>query len=97
MTDEIKTLSDQKAALEAQIAEAQRKAKTANIIRVKMLMADHGITVADLAGRKAPKRTTKSAYVSTTGQAWCGLGRRPEWLQSALASGANLADFKVAA
>ena len=101
MTEEVQTLIEKRAAIDAQIAEAQRTAKAANIIRVKSLMAETGVTIADLAGRPAAKRQAKQpsavAYVGEPGQTWSGKGRRPYWLSDALAKGANLNQFKVAA
>jgi len=43
----------QKAALEQRIAEARREARASAIAQVKALMAEHGLTLSDLAG-KAP-------------------------------------------
>ena len=102
MTEEVQYLIEQRAAIDAKIAEAQRTAKTAGIIRVKSLMADLGITLADLGGATAVKRAAKAsnapaAYVSKDGKTWSGKGRRPFWLHDAMKAGANLADFKIAA
>ena len=102
MTEEVQTLIEQRAAIDAKIAEAQRTAKTAGIIRVKSLMAETGVTVADLGGATAVKRAAKAsnataAYVSKDGKTWSGKGRHPFWLRDAMASGANIADFKIAA
>ena len=102
MTEEVQTLIEQRAAIDAKIAEAQRIAKTAGIIRVKSLMADLGIDLADLGANGATKRAAKSvktaaAYVSKDGRTWSGKGRHPFWLRDAMASGANPADFKISA
>ena len=102
MTEEVQTLIEQRAAIDAKIAEAQRIAKTAGIIRVRSLMDDLCITIADMGGATAVKRAAKAstataAYVSKDGKTWSGKGRHPFWLRDAMASGANLADFKIAA
>ena len=102
MTEEVQTLMQQRAAIDAQIAEAQRTAKTAGIIRVKSLMDETGITLADLGAIGATKRAAKAskapaAYASKDGKTWAGRGKHPHWIRDALASGANLADFKIAA
>jgi hypothetical protein len=47
-------LLTQKAAIEKQIADAQREERSAAIAQVKALMAQHGLSTADLAGRAGP-------------------------------------------
>ncbi len=44
----------QKAALEKQIAEYQRAQRGDAIAKIKALMAEHGLTLADLGGKAAP-------------------------------------------
>lgn len=100
----------QKAALEKRIAEAQNHERAAAIDQIKQLMAQHGLTVADLgpkggAGRSsAPKAKAgprKGSKVPVkyrdpaTGNAWSGRGLHPKWLQAALAQGRQLSDFAV--
>lgn len=45
--------------------------------------------------RRGRKRPARQAY-SDGSQTWSGFGRRPKWLQDALASGKNLDELKVA-
>lgn len=98
----IQELLAQKAALEKQIAEAQRAARADAIAKVKALMAEYGLTAADLAG-KAPaaakpetgKKVAAKYRDPATGQSWTGRGLKPKWLQAALASGKQLADFAL--
>jgi DNA-binding protein H-NS len=93
----------QKAAIEKQIADAQREERSAAIAQVKALMAQHGLSAADLAGRAGPApRGTKSGGKvpakyrnAATGEAWSGRGLQPKWLRAALASGKTLADFAL--
>jgi DNA-binding protein H-NS len=95
----------QKAEIEKKIAEAQREEKASAIAQVKALMAQHGLTVADLASRApASGRTasTKSgAKVAAkyrdpaTGNTWSGRGLKPNWLKAALDGGKSLTDFAV--
>jgi DNA-binding protein H-NS len=89
----------QKAALETQIATAQREERQAAIAQIKSLMAEHGLTLADLGtrakakaggGKVAPKYRNKA-----TGETWSGRGLQPRWLKAALGSGKKLADFAV--
>lgn len=103
----------QKAALEKQTAElekalaAARRAERAGVInQIKSLMAEHGLSVADLGGATG-KTTTKAAPASAgkkvapkyrnaaTGETWTGRGLKPKWIQSALASGKKLEDFAI--
>jgi len=92
----------QKAALEKQIADAQREEKSGAIAQVKALMAEHGLTLADLSARgaAAPKRVGASKVAAkyrnaATGDSWTGRGLQPNWLKTALASGRTLADFTI--
>ncbi len=93
----------QRESLEKQIAEAQRTEKAGAIAQVKALMAEHGLTVADISGRaKTGKaRSTAGSKVpikyrnKATGDAWSGRGLQPKWLKAALASGKKLQDFAV--
>lgn len=98
----IQDLLAQKAALEKQIAEAQRAARTEAIAKVKALMAEYGLTAADLAGKAptAPKAEGSKKVAAkyrdpASGQAWTGRGLKPKWLQAALASGKQLSDFAL--
>jgi DNA-binding protein H-NS len=68
-------------------------------------MAQHGLTVADLASRSAsPPRAATGKAVSkvaakyrdaVTGNTWSGRGLKPNWLKAALDGGKTLADFAV--
>lgn len=93
----------QKAAIEKQIADAQREEKSSAIAQVKALMAQHGLTMADLSARapaatRGPKSGGKVAAKyrnAATGETWSGRGLQPKWLKAALADGKQLADFAV--
>lgn len=101
----IAQLLEQKAALERQIADAQREAKSTAIAQVKALMAEHGLTMADLSARApaaAPKAKAAGAGKvavkyrnAATGDTWTGRGLQPKWLKAQLASGKQLSDFAV--
>jgi len=93
----------QKAALEKQIADAQREERAAAIAQVKTLMAQFGLTLADIGGRAptAPKRAGTATKVAPkyrdpgSGSTWSGRGLQPNWLKAALAAGRSLADFAI--
>ncbi len=98
---ELKNLLAKKAALDKQIAQAQRQARAGAIAQIRSLMTEHGLTLADLRGRSAKasaKRGTKVAPKyrnKATGETWSGRGLQPRWLKAALASGKKLGDFAV--
>jgi len=90
----------QKAAIEQQIAEAQRAERSGAVAKVRALMAEHGLTLADLSTKSAnPKRTgnkVAAKYRNTaTGDTWSGRGLQPKWLKQALGSGRKIEDFAI--
>jgi DNA-binding protein H-NS len=90
----------QKAALERQIADAQREERQAAISQVKALMAEHGLTMADLGARSktakpAGNKVAPKYRNAATGETWTGRGLQPRWLKAALDSGKKLADFAI--
>jgi len=99
------TLEDllaQRAALEKQIEEAKRAARSGAVAKVKALMAELGVSAADLRTRSAAKpaksgsgKVAAKYRNGATGEAWSGRGLKPNWLKAALASGKKLEDFAV--
>jgi DNA-binding protein H-NS len=89
----------QKAAIEQQIAQAQREERGAAIAQIKALMAEHGLTASDLNARAKTAKTGQKVAAKyrnkATGETWSGRGLQPRWLKAALASGKKLADFAV--
>ena len=101
----IAELMAQKAEIEKKIADAQRAERGSVIAQIKALMAQHGLSVADLTSR-APSSGRASSGRSgvkiaakyrdpATGNTWTGRGLKPNWLKAALSSGKTLADFVV--
>ena len=99
-----RALSDllaQKAALEKQIEEVQREARANAIAQVKTMMAEYGLTLADIGTRGAPPAKKPAAKVAAkyrdpvSGQTWSGRGLKPKWLAAALAQGRSITDFVV--
>ena len=103
MSSKLKDLLAQRAALERQIEDAARAERADAVAKVKALMAEHGLSVADLSARAAAAkpRAKGGAKVAAkyrdaaTGNSWSGRGLRPNWLKAALASGRKLDDFAV--
>ncbi|WP_217704315.1 H-NS family nucleoid-associated regulatory protein, partial [Piscinibacter koreensis] len=79
------------------------------IEQIQALMAENGLTPADLiSGTSTPgKRASKGKSQSSgskvaakyrnasTGESWSGRGLQPRWLKAALAGGQKLEDFAV--
>jgi DNA-binding protein H-NS len=97
----VNELLAQKAAIEQQIADAQRAERSDAIARVRALMAEHGLTVADLASKPAAASKRSGIKVApkyrdaSTGNTWSGRGLQPKWLRQALSSGKSLSDFAI--
>lgn len=105
-------LAAQQAALEQALREAQNAERQSAIEKVRALMAEHGLTVSDIAaadGRKTrgpnkikspDGRTGKPVAAKYrhqgTGETWSGRGLKPKWLTSALEGGAKIEDFLIA-
>ena len=99
---QLKDLLAQRAALDAQISQTQERERGEAVAKVKSLMSEYGLTMADLSTR-APK-VAKVAKVSkvaakyrneATGETWSGRGLQPKWLKAAINGGAKLTDFSV--
>lgn len=88
---DLNTLLAQRAELEAQIAAAKPEAVAA----VRALMAQLGVTTADLTAgqRTTSKRPVK--FADGAGNTWTGVGQRPRWLVARLVAGATLDEFRV--
>ena len=102
----LQELRAQKEAIERQIEQTTTQERGAAIEKVRALMLEYGLTVADLGskpgtGKVAKKTKTGGAKVAakyrntSTGESWSGRGLQPRWLKAALASGRKLADFAV--
>ncbi len=97
----ISDLLAQKAALEKQIADAQREQRAEAIAQIRGLMAEYGLTLADIGSRAsaAPRRASGKVAAkyrnSATGETWSGRGLQPNWLKAAIAAGRSLSDFAV--
>ena len=101
MSEKLKDLLAQKAAIEQKIEEAARSERADAVAKVRALMAEHGLSLADLSVRSAPRKARGGGKVAAkyrnaaTGDSWSGRGLRPNWLKDALAGGKKLEDFAV--
>lgn len=97
----VSELLAQKAAIEQQIAEAQRAERASAVAKVRALMAEHGLTLADLSSksassiRKTGMKVAPKYRDTATGNTWSGRGLQPKWLREALASGRTISDFQI--
>jgi len=101
-TPPLSELLAQKAALEQQIAQAQREQRAQAVAQVRALMSEYGLTLADLGNRPAatPRQRGGGQVApkyrnAATGETWSGRGLQPRWLKAALAGGARLDDFLI--
>ena len=91
----------QKAALEQKIAEVQREERGQAVAKIRALMAEYGLALADISARAhaAPRKTSSKVAPKyrnpATGDTWSGRGLKPNWLRAALASGRALEDFAI--
>ena len=84
----LQELISQKAALEREIHEAQQQVRADGIAKIRALMTEHGLTVADLSEARASGkgRTGKGQKVAPkyrdpeTGKTWTGRGVAPKWI-----------------
>ncbi|MFZ2651162.1 MAG: H-NS histone family protein [Burkholderiaceae bacterium] len=99
----LKELLAQKEALDKEIENTKKQARSEAISRVRALMSEYGLTTADLsaksiakkgAGRSGGKVAVKYRNAAT-GDTWSGRGLRPNWLKAAIASGRKIDDFAV--
>jgi DNA-binding protein H-NS len=98
----LQDLLDRKAALEKEIETTRKQERAEAISKVRSLMAEYGLTIADLTPRAAPKASGGKGgkvavkYRNTaTGDTWSGRGLQPKWLKAALAAGRKIEEFSV--
>jgi len=100
-------LTQQLAAVDRQIEDVRRAERQANIEKARALLAELGLTPADLVSRSSekPSSPSKSGKARSkapikyrhpqTGESWSGRGLQPRWLRAAIVSGAKLEDFSI--
>lgn len=98
----LQELIAQKEALEREIERTRHQDRSDAIAKVRALMDQYGLTVADLSTRVSAKpRAGKGNKVAAkyrnaaTGESWSGRGLQPKWLKAALGTGRKLAEFAV--
>ena len=98
----LQDLLERKAALEREIESTRRQERAEAISKVKSLMTQYGLTMADLTARTPPKAVVGKAVKvaakyrnEATGDTWSGRGLQPKWLKAALAAGRRIEEFTV--
>ncbi len=100
----LQDLLAKRAALEQEIEATQKRERQEAISKVKSLMSEHGLSVADLSGKSTGGGKAGAAKGSkvapkyrnaATGDTWSGRGLQPKWLKAALASGKKISDFAI--
>jgi len=75
------------AELQAKAEEARRSELNEAKAKIRVIMAEYGLTLADIDGvaKQLPKAARKPVEVKykdeTTGDTWTGRGRAPKWLE----------------
>ncbi len=97
----LQELIAQREALERQIEQTLKQDRGEAIEKVRALMAEYGLTVADLGKNASKSGASKGNKVAAkyrnaaTGDTWSGRGLQPKWLKAALAAGKKIGDFAV--
>lgn len=88
MTSDYKTLLQQKAELEARIAQVLKVEKADVIAKVRALVADYSLTEDDVFSsgkRKSHAGAGVAKYRDpSTGATWTGRGKPPNWIKDAV-------------
>lgn len=88
MTSDYKTLLQQKAEIEARIAEVLKTEKGEVIAKIRALVADYNLTQDDVFStgkRKSPTGAGVAKYRDpSTGATWTGRGKPPAWIKEAV-------------
>ena len=98
----LQELLARKEALDREIELTKKQERAEAIAKVRALMAEYGLSVADLTGKTGPKAAAgRGAKVEAkfrdkaTGQTWSGRGLQPNWLKAALGDGRKLDEFRI--
>ena len=101
MTTTLSSLIEQREDLNRQIEALSKEQRAGTIEKIRALMAEGGLTLADLGApvrapaSTGPKNKVAAKFGDKAGNSWSGRGLKPKWLTAALAAGANIDDFKI--
>jgi DNA-binding protein H-NS len=100
----LQELLDQQAALDRQITAIRTAERSHAISDVRTLMAQHGLTMADVASASVPhngaaktagKKVAAKYRDPLSGATWTGRGLKPKWMAEAVAAGNTPSDFAI--
>lgn len=106
----LQELLAQRESLEKQISSTQNAERSEALAKVKSLMAEYNLSVADLQKSARPGRkegddsgqgALKGSKVAPkykdpeSGATWSGRGLKPKWLQAAISNGKDVAEFAI--
>lgn len=86
--------------VETAIAQFKDRERRKALAEVEALLRERGLTAADLAGLGTGRKSrrpaaAKYANPADPSQTWTGRGRRPRWVDAALADGKALSDLAI--
>lgn len=105
-TSSLTALLAQRSELDRQIGEAKQAQAQEAKAKIRALMDEAGLTLADLSddvrvakglrsGKPAKGGVAVKFRNASTGETWTGRGMQPRWLRAALEAGAKLDEFRV--
>lgn len=94
-SSDLQQLIAQQAELQAQIESARMATKQATLNQIKALMAQSGITMGDLMGRKGVKAAPMYKNPASD-ETWSGRGKPPTWFSGLLNLGYTKEQLKIA-
>lgn len=99
MTQSLQELIAQREALDKKIADARREERSSALAKAKSLIAEFDLNPGELGfdkrGRKPVRAIVKPKFRGPNGETWAGRGRKPKWLDEALAAGRKIEDFAI--
>ncbi len=96
----LKELHELRNRVERAITGFEERKRREAMAAVEAAAREHGFSLNDLTGaklavRRGGKVAPKYANPQNAEQTWTGRGRRPQWVQAALASGKSLDDLAI--
>lgn len=96
----LKELKNLQGDVEKAIASYENRMKKEALSEIEAKAKAMGFTLAELLGTTSKKRSSgsvapKYAHPENPSMTWTGRGRKPKWIEEALASGKSLADLAI--
>ncbi|AUM75195.1 H-NS histone family protein [Paracoccus jeotgali] len=95
----VKELTELRKKIDRAIAGYEDRKRKEAVAAAEAAAREHGFSLNELTGAKPGRSTTvsvpKYANPQDRSQTWTGRGRRPNWVQQALAEGKNLEDLAI--